>query len=114
MRHALLAFMLLSAPVWAAPGDTLTDPYENLKEDQRLADELAAMKDLAKRLEDQAGYSNVEILPTVLVAIANNKAGKRVTILIDAESMVAIELGQPDNQTASNTPVNRPKDKRPR
>jgi hypothetical protein len=114
MRYALLALILLIAPVGAAPGDTLTDPYEKLKEEQRLEDELATMKDLAKRLEEQAGYSNVEILPTVLVAVANNKAGKRVTILIDAESMVAIELGQPGNQTASHAPANKSKDKPPR
>src|SRR5215213_4649853 len=97
MRPVLFAvvFAALAQGASAQQGNVKTDPFvEPNAENSAESEALMKIQEFAKKLEE-AGFLDIEIVPQAVVILAKDKFGKPVTMLLDTEAMVAVQLKTP-------------------
>src|SRR5262245_36020157 len=102
-KIATIAFVLATAHAASARGEPPagagTAPPPAVSGD---ASSAATAAELKRRVE-QVGFKDVEIVPQMFVVVAKTPDGKEVSLIVDAESMQALQLGG-DDQGASRDP----------
>jgi parvulin-like peptidyl-prolyl isomerase len=96
MRILAIPLLLaaLAQPAWAQQQPTVADPTAVPNAERSFESErLMKLQDIQKKLE-QAGFKDVEIIPEAVLVRAK-KDDKSVMMIIDAETMTAIQLTGP-------------------
>src|SRR5579884_129856 len=93
-----LALSLAFAPgAWAAGDVSLSPPAvagDEIDPDAQAAQAAQVLAELHKRLE-QAGFKDVQIVPQALVLSAKDDKGNPTLLLVDTETMMALQLQPP-------------------
>src|SRR4051794_28709219 len=97
MRMFVIPFLLtaLAQPAWAQQPPPVTDPMDTPNAEKSAESEvLMKLQEVQKKLE-QGGFKDVQIIPQAVLVRAKDKDNKPVMMLIDTETMVAIQLTGP-------------------
>jgi hypothetical protein len=105
MRHiAAIAFMLVAAQFASARGEppnaTGTQPSPNTGVERRAA----ANPDELKKKVEEVGFKDVEVVPQMFVVIAKKPDGRGVSMIVDAETLQALQLGDEGSDQGGDEP----------
>jgi hypothetical protein len=93
MRHiAAIAFVLVAAQFASARGEP---PDASGTQPPRAGAERRAAanpEELKKRVEE-VGFKDVEVVPQMFVVVAKKPDGRGVSMIVDAETLQALQLG---------------------
>lgn len=118
MRYTLAAtaVMLVAAQFASARGEppsaTSPEPPAKFNADRpgaKNGDRLAAKnaEELKKKVEE-VGFKDVEIVPQMFVVLAKKPDGKGVSMIVDAETLQALQLGGDDPDQGGDEPDQSP------
>jgi len=105
MRHiAAVAFMLVAAQFASARGEppnaTGAPPSPNTGVERRAA----ANPDELKKKVEAVGFKDVEVVPQMFVVIAKKPDGRGVSMIVDAETLQALQLGDDGPEQGGDEP----------
>jgi len=94
MRHiAAIAFMLVAAQFASARGEPPNAPSNPTSPGTGVERRAAANPDELKKRVEEVGFKDVEVVPQMFVVIAKKPDGRGVSMIIDAETLQALQLG---------------------
>ena len=101
-RIATIVFVLAAAHAASARGEPPATagnaPEPGISSE---ASHAAAVADVKKKVE-QVGFKDVEVVPSMFVVVAKTPDGKGVSLIVDAETMQALQLGGDDHGAGSS------------
>jgi hypothetical protein len=110
MRRLILSLALtiaFSPAAWADAGTvSLTPPGSagaDVVPDAQAAQAMRVLQMLHARLE-QAGYRDVQVIPQALVVSAKDHKGNPALLLVDTETLMALQLEPPATGTTGSAP----------
>jgi len=103
MRHiAAIALMFVAAQTASArsepPNAAAPQPPSNFSADRPAA---TNTEELKKKVE-QSGFKDVQVVPRMFVVLAKKPDGQGVSMIVDADTMQALQLGADDSGAGSD------------
>lgn len=107
MRHiATIALMFIAAQTASSargepPDAAGSHPLSNFSVDRPAA---ANTEELKKKIE-QGGFKDVEVVPRMFVVLARKPDGQGVSLIVDADTLQALQLGTDDSGPGGGDPA---------